>query len=43
LRHSRGSVFSFADGHVEYWKWKFDRQPNEVEDLARVQAALPEP
>ena len=40
-RHSRGDVFSFADGHVEYWKWtSSDLQPA---DLARVQAALPEP
>ncbi len=42
-RHSRGGVFSFADGHVEYWKWKSAREPNEQEDLARVQTALPEP
>jgi prepilin-type N-terminal cleavage/methylation domain-containing protein/prepilin-type processing-associated H-X9-DG protein len=42
-RHSHGCTFSFADGHVEHWKWKSDGQPNDVEDLARVQAALPEP
>ncbi len=22
MRHSRGAVFSFADGHVEHWKWQ---------------------
>ena len=22
VRHSRGGVFSFADGHAEYWKWR---------------------
>jgi len=22
VRHGNGSVFSFADGHSEYWKWK---------------------
>ena len=21
-RHSKGGVFSFVDGHVEYWKWR---------------------
>lgn len=21
-RHSQGCNFSFADGHVEHWKWK---------------------
>src|ERR1017187_8449225 len=42
-RHSHGCTFSFADGHVEHWKWKSGGQPNDEEDLARVQAALPEP
>jgi prepilin-type processing-associated H-X9-DG protein len=42
-RHSAGCVFSFADGHVDYWKWKSGGLPNDTEDLARVQAALPEP
>jgi prepilin-type processing-associated H-X9-DG protein len=41
-RHSSGDTFSFCDGHVEFWKWK-SGQPNDTEDLARVQAALPEP
>jgi prepilin-type N-terminal cleavage/methylation domain-containing protein/prepilin-type processing-associated H-X9-DG protein len=22
VRHNQGAVFSFADGHVEHWKWK---------------------
>ena len=41
-RHSSGCTFSFCDGHVEYWKWK-SGQADDTEDLARVQAALPEP
>jgi prepilin-type N-terminal cleavage/methylation domain-containing protein/prepilin-type processing-associated H-X9-DG protein len=41
-RHSNGCPFSFADGHVEYWKWESD-PPDDTDDLARVQAALPEP
>jgi prepilin-type processing-associated H-X9-DG protein len=41
-RHSSGCTFSFCDGHAEYWKWPFG-QPDDTADLARVQAALPEP
>ncbi len=41
-RHSKGCPFSFADGHVEYWKWQ-SNPPDDAGDLARVQAALPEP
>jgi prepilin-type N-terminal cleavage/methylation domain-containing protein/prepilin-type processing-associated H-X9-DG protein len=41
-RHSQGCVFSFTDGHVEYWKWKSADLPDDTADLARVQAALPE-
>jgi len=41
-RHSMGCPFSFADGHVEYWKWQ-SNPPNSAGDLARVQADLPEP
>lgn len=41
-RHSNGCPFSFADGHVEYWKWQ-SNPPNDAGDLARAQAALPEP
>ena len=52
-RHSQGCTFSFADGHVEYWKWHagilpFIGRPQEataadLPDLQRVQAALPDP
>jgi prepilin-type N-terminal cleavage/methylation domain-containing protein/prepilin-type processing-associated H-X9-DG protein len=41
-RHSNGCPFSFADGHVEYWKWH-SNPPDETNDLTRVQAALPSP
>lgn len=45
--HSSGCMFSLADGHVDYWKWRDGRtiigtpanQPNN-DDLKRVQAAL---
>ena len=23
VRHAKGAVFSFADGHAELWKWRF--------------------
>ncbi len=52
-RHNQGCCFSFADGHVEYWKWKagtlkFLGRPqnagtSDLPDLRRVQAALPDP
>jgi prepilin-type processing-associated H-X9-DG protein len=42
-RHSQGCTFSFADGHVEYWKWKSDGEPNTGQDLQRMQACLPAP
>ncbi len=50
-RHKRGCVFSFVDGHVEYWRWKdksvlqFNSywQPAPVgdRDLLRVQESVP--
>ncbi len=50
-RHNRGCVLSFADGHVEYWKWKGNSvleftsywQPAPVgdPDLTRIQNAIP--
>ena len=50
-RHNRGCVLSFADGHVEYWKWKGTSvleftsywQPAPVgdPDLMRIQNAIP--
>jgi len=53
-RHLNGGVFSFADGHVEYWKWhgtvliasQSNGGHNEVadtsDDLPRVQAGGPQ-
>lgn len=45
--HSVGCVFSFGDGHADYWRWKDSRtaagappsQPNNV-DLQRMQASI---
>ena len=52
-RHNRGVVLSFMDGHVERWRWKtgiipFRGAPQaaieaEIDDLHRLQAALPDP
>lgn len=49
-RHNRGAQFSFADGHVEYWKWATKKSPgiwgrtvvndDELRDLRRVQRAI---
>lgn len=49
--HSKGTTFSFADGHSKYWKWRDSRTPettwddHEVEqpgnvDLHRVQRSV---
>ena len=48
-RHNKGANLSFADGHVEHWRWKSPKIFNEVgepaisdddlTDLRRVQAA----
>lgn len=48
ILHSKGGVFSFADGHAEYWKWKDTRTltvaPSGTTannpDLMKVQAAI---
>jgi prepilin-type processing-associated H-X9-DG protein len=48
-RHA-GATFSFADGHVEFWKWKNPIRlqrgraalPAELADLLRIQTGLPE-
>lgn len=52
-RHSRGATMSFADGHVEYWRWKQTKQRSrevdwhkvndslDLKDLRRMQSALP--
>jgi prepilin-type N-terminal cleavage/methylation domain-containing protein/prepilin-type processing-associated H-X9-DG protein len=49
-RHSQGGNFSFADGHVEHWRWaapkvftelgQLVRQDGELEDFLRVQRAV---
>ena len=49
-RHNRGANFSFADGHVEYWRWKTKKSPgiwgrrvsgtDELQDLRRVQKGI---
>jgi prepilin-type N-terminal cleavage/methylation domain-containing protein/prepilin-type processing-associated H-X9-DG protein len=54
VRHSRGSIFSFADGHVERWQWRTLNQEQDwwapavsggldtTADLRRVQDAVAE-
>jgi len=51
-RHAQGGPLSFADGHVEYWKWRIRKNPlkfrtaskgPDLEDLRRMQAVLPVP
>jgi len=46
-RHSKGTTWSFADGHAEYWKWHgtavltfngYYQAADTSDDLARVQA-----
>ncbi len=46
-RHNKGATLSFADGHVEYWKWhgtavltftSYKQAADSSDDLARVQA-----
>ncbi len=48
-RHSQGANLSFADGHVEHWRWKVPKiylwwiQPvsdDEMPDYARIQNAM---
>jgi prepilin-type N-terminal cleavage/methylation domain-containing protein/prepilin-type processing-associated H-X9-DG protein len=50
-RHGKGCVFSFVDGHVEYWKWrgemKFKSRPQtataaELPDLQRLETCVPD-
>jgi prepilin-type processing-associated H-X9-DG protein len=45
-RHNNGAALSFADGHVEYWKWKSPGKvfrkgniPEQLPDVRRLQAA----
>jgi prepilin-type processing-associated H-X9-DG protein len=50
-RHNQGADLSFADGHVEHWRWKYPNgilfngqtaaNAQDLEDLHRLQAALP--
>jgi prepilin-type processing-associated H-X9-DG protein/prepilin-type N-terminal cleavage/methylation domain-containing protein len=52
-RHNRGANFSFADGHVEYWKWLWPKKfsswgqaaTNELDlrDLRRLQESVRQP
>lgn len=52
-RHNGGCNLSFADGHVEYWKWhtaqtiQLSSKPvlnqHEVRDLRRLQGSIPNP
>jgi prepilin-type N-terminal cleavage/methylation domain-containing protein/prepilin-type processing-associated H-X9-DG protein len=48
-RHNRGANLSFADGHVEHWKWKEPKifydwvqpvPPEEMPDYQRIQNAM---
>ncbi len=47
-RHKNGAVLSFADGHVEYWKWRSTKAFNRgsasretLVDLRRLQETIP--
>jgi prepilin-type N-terminal cleavage/methylation domain-containing protein/prepilin-type processing-associated H-X9-DG protein len=52
-RHKQGCNLSFADGHIEYWRWlapkRYDLQNRpttsgaELKDLRRLQDAVPQP
>ncbi|MBM3839224.1 MAG: prepilin-type N-terminal cleavage/methylation domain-containing protein [Verrucomicrobia bacterium] len=52
-RHNRGYNLSFADGHVEYWKWYSSKSllpasrpsadRHEIRDLRRLQDGVPKP
>ena len=48
-RHNQGANLSFADGHVEHWKWKVAKTfyyfvqfvpPEEMPDFQRIQGAM---
>ncbi len=52
-RHRQGGTFSFADGHVEHWKWRHPKQRprgpdrhiatrnDDLADLRRLQQVIP--
>ncbi|HEY1490680.1 MAG TPA: H-X9-DG-CTERM domain-containing protein, partial [Verrucomicrobiae bacterium] len=51
-RHNQGANLSFADGHVEHWKWQAPKifydwtqpvAPQEMPDYKRVQNAMKQP
>jgi prepilin-type processing-associated H-X9-DG protein len=52
-RHNQGCNISFADDHVEYWKWYWPKKANlqskltsnvqEIRDFQRLQRAVPKP
>lgn len=52
-RHNQGCNLSFADGHVEYWKWFWPKEyalsgnptanKQELRDLRRLQESIPKP
>lgn len=52
-RHNQGATICFADGHAERWKWRCRKSAQtlftpvadalDLEDLRRLQAALPDP
>jgi prepilin-type processing-associated H-X9-DG protein/prepilin-type N-terminal cleavage/methylation domain-containing protein len=51
-RHSQGANLSFADGHVEHWRWRVPKvftgfgqavTPEEMPDYVRVQNAMKQP
>jgi prepilin-type N-terminal cleavage/methylation domain-containing protein/prepilin-type processing-associated H-X9-DG protein len=51
-RHNRGGNLSFADGHVEHWKWRAQKiflqfvqpvPPEEMPDYQRIQNAMKQP
>jgi prepilin-type N-terminal cleavage/methylation domain-containing protein/prepilin-type processing-associated H-X9-DG protein len=52
-RHTQGCNLTFADGHVEYWKWfwpkkadiqnKLTSNGHELRDLGRLQESVPKP
>ena len=51
-RHNQGANLSFADGHVEHWRWKVPKvflefvqpvSPQEIPDYTRVQDAMKQP